>query len=95
MNDRQREKCMISFTYFDKNSNGKIDKAELKSALQKYGILSLASIEVIVKEASEIDSDGIDFEEFCNFIAPKLKLSLPAPQDIKTCFKVTVMRQNF
>ncbi len=86
---------MKTFTYFDRNSNGKIDKTELRSALEKYGIISLVCIELIVKEANEVDSvDGINFEQFCKFIAPKLKLRLPAEQEIKTYFKVIVVTRH-
>ena len=88
LSDQQRKDCLKSFQYFDKNGNGTIDRKELKSALQKHGYLSLLSIEVIMNQADEDKSGDLNFEEFCKYIAPKLKA--PPPSDImKTSFKVS------
>ena len=86
LNDHQRDNCMKIFQYFDKNGSGTIDKKELKSALQKYGYVSHVSIEAILNEADEDKSGDISFDEFCKYIAPKLKQ--PPSDVIKTCFKV-------
>lgn len=77
---------MKTFQYFDKNGSGTIDNKELKAALQKYGYVSHVSIEAILNEADEDKSGDISFEEFCKYIAPKLKR--PPSDVIKTCFKV-------
>ena len=70
MKKAEREKLSELFRAFDKNSDGKIDKAELKDGYENLmgKIMSDDEVESIFTKI-DIDSSGfIDYNEFYNFI---------------------------
>ncbi|KAI3828308.1 hypothetical protein L1987_02408 [Smallanthus sonchifolius] len=75
MNFRKQHKedhLRKAFQHFDKDSNGRISKEELKSALEGYEMGDEATIEEIISEVDKNDVsllDGeINYEEFCAMI---------------------------
>ena len=82
----QKQRCKTTFDFFDKNKNGSIDKTELREALNKLGDFSELDVTSILNEADVDKSGGIEFDEFCKFVAPRLLKVPPPANEIKAAF---------
>ncbi len=77
-----------TFSYFDKNGDGQVDKKELKEALDKLGDFSPLEVQAILTEADADKSGTVDFDEFAKYVAPRLLKVPPPVADVKAAFDV-------
>jgi len=76
-----------AFAYFDKNSDGKISKEELKDVLKEANVNF--NDEQLSEFMRRIDTDGngsIDFNEFCTIMKDMVLAAIEVERQIRTVF---------
>ena len=61
----------------------------MREALNKLGNFSELDVTSILNEADVDKSGGIEFDEFCKFVAPRLLKVPPPANEIKAAFDVS------
>ena len=61
----------------------------MREALNKLGDFSEMDVTSILNEADVDKSGGIEFDEFCKFVAPRLLKVPPPANEIKAAFDVS------